>query len=256
MRMMVPVAGLDPAHANAIAALERVTALGPRGEAMRLGPWAIVHAGPEYPDFNRALLSGHAGDPAEAIRAVAAHFRGRGSGYRLVLRRHLDREVLAAAIAAGFVQVACEPAMTLRGNLRLSAAWPVGSVGQALTAAAIEAFATLEPGDPDDDEARRSVAQRAAADPGCALFLAIDGHTTVGRAMALLTPGMTGIYNVYVRPSHRSRGYGAALTAAAVAWGAARGSTGACLVASTMGFPVYQRLGFRRVDDYISLRAP
>jgi GNAT superfamily N-acetyltransferase len=244
------------AHMNAIAALERVTALGPGGEAAHVGPWAIVHAGPGYPDFNRALVACPEGMTAGALGVVADYFRSRGSGYRLVLRRSGDGSVLAEAAAAGFRQVASEPAMVLDGCARPRRTLPTAAVARAVTAAEISAFAALEPGDPGDDAVREAVAARAAMDPGCALFLARDGGTIVGRAMALLTPGITGIYNVYVRPSHRGQGYGAALTAAAVEWGAAHGSAGACLVASTMGFPVYQRLGFQRVDDYVSLQAP
>lgn len=73
--------------------------------------------------------------------------------------------------------------------------------------------------------------------------------------VSLLTAGgSAGIYNVTTVDSARRRGIGAAMTAAAVRHGAARGFETATLQASSMGRPVYERLGFRFVCDFVPYR--
>jgi ribosomal protein S18 acetylase RimI-like enzyme len=75
--------------------------------------------------------------------------------------------------------------------------------------------------------------------------------------VSLLTAGgAAGIYNVATIEAERGRGIGAAMTAAAIRHGAARGFTVATLQASTMGRPVYERLGFRFVCDLVPYRSP
>ena len=66
--------------------------------------------------------------------------------------------------------------------------------------------------------------------------------------------GAAGIYNVATVAAARGRGIGAAMTAWAVRAGADRGMQVATLQASTMGRPVYERLGFEFVCDFVPYR--
>jgi ribosomal protein S18 acetylase RimI-like enzyme len=68
--------------------------------------------------------------------------------------------------------------------------------------------------------------------------------------------GAAGIYNVTTVEAARRRGIGAAMTVAAARHGAERGFTLATLQASTMGRPVYERLGFDYVCDLVPYRLP
>jgi ribosomal protein S18 acetylase RimI-like enzyme len=63
--------------------------------------------------------------------------------------------------------------------------------------------------------------------------------------------GAAGIYNVVTAEHARRRGIGAALTAHAIRVGAERGVEVATLQASTMGRPVYERMGFRFACDLV-----
>ncbi|MGA8303381.1 MAG: GNAT family N-acetyltransferase [Thermoplasmata archaeon] len=68
---------------------------------------------------------------------------------------------------------------------------------------------------------------------------------------ALLTrDGIGGVYFVGTVPEARRRGYGTALTWAAIEAARREGATVCYLQASLMGRGVYERMGFRRVDDY------
>jgi GNAT superfamily N-acetyltransferase len=79
-------------------------------------------------------------------------------------------------------------------------------------------------------------------------FTAYDASDApVSTAALIETPGVAGIYNVATPEAHRRRGLGEATTRAAVDAGRGRGCTLATLQASEMGYPVYERMGFRTV---------
>ncbi len=59
-----------------------------------------------------------------------------------------------------------------------------------------------------------------------------------------------GIFTIATEPDARGRGFGAAMTGRLIADGAAAGCTVAALQASRMGRPIYERLGFRLVQEY------
>jgi len=65
-----------------------------------------------------------------------------------------------------------------------------------------------------------------------------------------------GIYNISTLPTARRHGYGEAMTMRIVADGLARGCDVATLEASEMGYPIYARLGFRKVVDYMGYVDP
>lgn len=87
--------------------------------------------------------------------------------------------------------------------------------------------------------------------PDTALLVGrVDGRP-VATSLASTTDGMAGIYNVATVESHRRGGLGAAMTWEAVRIGHHHGADAACLQASDMGRPVYERMGFHLLDDYL-----
>jgi len=60
-----------------------------------------------------------------------------------------------------------------------------------------------------------------------------------------------GVYNISTLRSARGRGYGAAMTRRVAADGAAAGCDVAILQSSEMGYPLYERLGYRTVVEYM-----
>jgi ribosomal protein S18 acetylase RimI-like enzyme len=88
------------------------------------------------------------------------------------------------------------------------------------------------------------------AAPGTRCYLGeVDGEpVTTGLGVTL--GSFVGIFNIATPPAHRRRGYGAAVTARAVADGVAAGADWAWLQSSAAGYRVYDRLGFRTTEDW------
>lgn len=87
----------------------------------------------------------------------------------------------------------------------------------------------------------------AATDPAVALLVGyLDGEpVTTGRLNCLGT--VAEVNSVTTKPGYERRGYGTAMTWAVLAEGAKRGCVSAILTATTMGYPVYVRMGFAPV---------
>lgn len=79
----------------------------------------------------------------------------------------------------------------------------------------------------------------------------IDGRP-VATSMSMRTGDIIGIYSVATHPDVRGRGYGTAMTWATLA-DAEPGVRAAVLQSSPQGRPVYERMGFRLVREFLEL---
>jgi GNAT superfamily N-acetyltransferase len=95
----------------------------------------------------------------------------------------------------------------------------------------------------------RIEAQRADNADIVRLAAVLDGRV-VGTTVVITAQGVAGIFLVHVAETHRRRGVGGALTAAALRVGRERGMTLAALAASPAGEPLYRRFGFTVVSEY------
>jgi len=82
------------------------------------------------------------------------------------------------------------------------------------------------------------------------LFVGYVGGRPVACSTVTVTERVAGIATVGTVPSARGKGIGAAMTWAGVDAGRALGAEAAYLAASPMGYPVYERMGFRRAAEY------
>ncbi|WP_405577733.1 GNAT family N-acetyltransferase [Streptomyces sp. NBC_01190] len=81
------------------------------------------------------------------------------------------------------------------------------------------------------------------------LAAVLDGRV-VGTTVVIAAHEVAGVFLVHVAETHRRRGIGGALTAAALRVGRERGMRSAALLASPAGEPLYRRYGFAAVSSY------
>jgi GNAT superfamily N-acetyltransferase len=81
-------------------------------------------------------------------------------------------------------------------------------------------------------------------DPRVAVLVGYVDGQAVATARVSGHGAVTDVMGVVTRPEYRRRGYGTAMTWAAVAAGRAMGSQAFLLTASEMGYPVYVKMGF------------
>jgi hypothetical protein len=89
-----------------------------------------------------------------------------------------------------------------------------------------------------------------------AMLLAFDGDTPVASSALAVSGDVAGVYNVGTPPQFRQRGFGEVATRAAIAEGVRRGCTRTTLQASAMGFPIYERMGYRTVATWRNFTSP
>jgi GNAT superfamily N-acetyltransferase len=87
------------------------------------------------------------------------------------------------------------------------------------------------------------------ATPGVTAYLGYMDGRPVATSLLLETDGVAGVHLVSTVPAYRRRGIGAALTARCAEDGWAHGCVVSALQSSALGFPVYERIGYRHVTD-------
>jgi GNAT superfamily N-acetyltransferase len=91
----------------------------------------------------------------------------------------------------------------------------------------------------------------ALRQPQCYPFVADDDGEIVGTSIATHNGPVGWVGLVFVAPAHRGRGLGAELTSAALRRFEDLGCHTVALAATSLGRPVYERLGFRPDGDYV-----
>ena len=102
------------------------------------------------------------------------------------------------------------------------------------------------------DVVERLMPAAMLGDPAVRVYVGIEDGVPVASSMTVRTDEILGVYNVATVAPARGRGYGTAMTWAAIA----DGDPGVAIVilqASAMGRPIYERMGFRTVVEYEEL---
>lgn len=200
------------------------------------------------PDANAAIVLGPV--PPERVFALADAFFD-AIGYAVVVEAESAQPMDAAVRARGWHLDEEEPALALS---------PIPTPPPPPDDLTIRLVATEE--EFADFMAISRTAYRwipslaAATDPAVALCVGYVRGEAVAVSRLTCQRGVGDLNGVVTAPAHRRRGYGTALTWAAIAEGARRGCTAMTLTATEMGYPVYVRMGFVPVCTYRTYLPP
>jgi GNAT superfamily N-acetyltransferase len=206
------------------------------------------------------------GDADARIRAVIADLGRDGRPFTWsVWPSDTPHDLVARLVAAGFEDEGAGPVMArdLTHPTALDEPPPDGLVVRDATSesdvATIAAFALGSLGDVDPGVTIFGDTLARVADepqPRLRLFGGWLDDDLVASSGLFTGSGVAGIYAVATDEAHRGRGFGRALTVAAMRVGRDLGLETSVLLASDLGEPVYRRLGFRPVGEVRFLRWP
>jgi ribosomal protein S18 acetylase RimI-like enzyme len=116
-----------------------------------------------------------------------------------------------------------------------------------------DTFAPMLSSSPDFTRVFAQASERIgfAEDAPLVHYVGYLGGEAVATSSLITAGGAAGIYNVTTVEGARGRGIGSAMTATAVRAGFDRGMRFGALQASSIGRPVYERLGFAHVCDFV-----
>ena len=205
--------------------------------------------------FNGVFPTAPVVEPDRLIADAIEYMAARDLHWLLWVREGVDDGLLEAGRRAGLTDAGGPTGMALPVIPRVPPL-PDGLVIEVVREmSALEAFRDV--GARGFEMPREFVAALAAEsmmdDPTVAMVLGWVDGVAVSTALVGVTGTTAGIYNVATPPEHRRHGYGEALTWAAVEEGRRLGCDHSVLQASPMGMPIYERMGYRRLGNYIQL---
>jgi ribosomal protein S18 acetylase RimI-like enzyme len=251
------------AHLNLIDSSRQLFELDPGAEIEDEPGWLLGAGSASHPAISNAASRRDDGaDPGELLARAREFFGERGRGFSAWCRsgQDEDRDLLAAAGAAGLQFVYAMPEMTLGEPVETPALPPGAELRRLATGeeaadywrVATASYASL--GFPP--EVFAGYTDHAGLLAGnVAAFLAYLEGEPVAIAMTIVSEGVAGIYWVGTLERARGMGLGRAVTAAATNAGFELGAELASLQASPMGKPVYEAMGYETVFEYRLLTA-
>jgi GNAT superfamily N-acetyltransferase len=249
-------------HENMVEAIAAAGAQVGGGRVERGGGIALVATGLPLRLFNQVIVEGD-DTRSDAIVEAVAVMRGRGDRFVVNLRRGADDRHVPLMDELGLVPLSGDPWMP---GMALHPIRPAGAAslgpGHEIRRIADEAgirdhVITAAAGFEMPEAWIAAIVTKTLVDQAnAALYVGYADGAPVTTGLGIRTDRTIGVYNIATAPSARRHGYGAAMTMRVVADGAAAGCDVAILQATAMGRPVYERLGFRTVVEYIGYVDP
>lgn len=210
----------------------------------RHGDVALVALGPPGIGFNFVVVLAPA--RARQVLDLAASFFGAPDGFAVVLELSSTGNLGEELVAQGWRLDEEEAALVLPSLPVVAPPTPPG-----LSIRRVDSDATLA----DFDAVRGGpsgfpLSLAAAHDPAVGLFVGYFEGVPAATSRVVRLGRIAEISTVVTVPSQRRRGFGTALTWAAVVAGRSLGCDVAMLTATSLGYPVYTRMGFVPVDIY------
>jgi N-acetylglutamate synthase len=202
-------------------------------------------------DLNGVWAHGDALDPHE-VHALLDEVASKDVPYCLQGRPALHDTLSAVASDRGLVAGTAVPLLALTDDSLLEGAAVSGLTIRELAPAEYDLHCRVAAdGFEAPIEVFTTLMAMMRATPGLRIYVGEAAGDVVTTAASVPAAGdAVGIFNVATPPTHRGQGFGAAVTAHAIVQSRADGATWAWLQSSSMGYGVYQRLGFALVEHW------
>ena len=242
-------------HENLVAAFVHIGSGVPGSLITRRGGVALIATGLPFRFFNQVLVEDDSARE-KALEAAVATTRDRGDRFMVHLRVGTDKRFVTTMKRLGMIPIEGEPLMPGMA-MQPVPALPLAvesdhEIRRVFDSAGVEGHlrVVIEGFGMPEAIARAILPASIVSLPGIALYAGYTDGVPVSSGLGVRTGNTIGIYNIATIPSHRRRGYGAAMTSRIAADGAAAGCDVAILQASEMGRPIYEQLGFSTVVEY------
>jgi ribosomal protein S18 acetylase RimI-like enzyme len=205
--------------------------------------------------FNQAIITGPASD--NDLRHAIQRFDETGLRYRVRMRDTIDLDLKPRLECNGLVYRGGLPAMAFDGDLPQDrpTTLAVEEVRDARrlghhVAVVADAFEW------EAEQLGQVFRPRLLDEPGWYGWVGYDNGEPVAASQLVTHNGTGGLYYVAVTGTHRRKGYGEAITRVAIEAARSRGCSLVTLTASSHGYPVYERLGFRDAGTHVGYTTP
>ncbi len=252
MERASPAELLTRAHLGFVDAFRLLGRSVPGGAVDEADGATCVASGVPTPSFNRLFLIEPPVRPAAALGRARSFFAALGLPWSVIATPEAAAVVGAAAGESGLQRSSPVPGMLLSPLSLPERPVPGFEVRVVDGPAIAEDFVlTAAEGFGAPRRIFDVFCQPAVLkDPDIALYVGYASGVPVATATRVSTRRVAGVYNISTLRSHRGRGYGEAITARAVLGGIAEGCVASFLQATQMGYPVYERMGFRQAVEY------
>jgi GNAT superfamily N-acetyltransferase len=243
---------MHPIDYNFMHAMATFCVTSKTGEVLETRDLLLTNGRGSVAEFNQSFLKRPGYKLERACDSAQAYFARAGVPFRLqfpvehaAAARELERR--------GFVAAEPIPGMALSLPSPLQFAAPKLEIRQVAEATDLGHFqrVAFESFGFPVELAALALTEELVHLPHVRLFLGYVDAEPVCCSLLVVTGDMAGIHWVGTLAAFRGRGLGAAVTAHAVQVGAERGCRVASLQASKMGAPVYRRMGFATVREYL-----
>ena len=250
------------AHLNYLAFCREATHWSDRGIVEESGGLLLGASGTDFPFlFNAAVRTDPAVDPAEVLARADAFFDELDRGYTLVTGPW-DQDLAAHLEAEGLWAWGNAPEMVCRQRLadvgppdgvELRQATDEGGIADLVRVCAA-AYQSL--GMPPEALTAAIDRYDRVLEPHVATVIAYQDDQPVASAQALLSNGIAGVFWVGTLEEGRGKGLGEAVCRWVTNWAFDNGAAAQSLEASTMGEPIYARMGYDELYRYTNWFRP
>lgn len=237
---------------NYIVSMGLLTSSAITGEFVNTFKYSFWNTGAPMSQFNVFFIKEKTSKPEKLLQKAEEYFGGRGLPFRVSFREGLEKDFLPSLEDKGYKEVQPSTVMTL---MSLPETNPydkdltIRRVEDAKGLADFQKVAEQSYG-LGDGVGPFVITEAVLNLPDVELFVGYSEDQPASTSMLFKTGTAAGVYWVATLEAFRNRGFGRAITAQPLAAGKKRGCTFACLQASEMGKPVYEKMGFDHPYNY------